>query len=588
MQTTICMDRNIPMEMRDNTVLRADIYRPDDRDRHPAILVRTPYNKLLAGNSDFLNFINAAHAGYAIIIQDIRGRFASDGKWRQDAMVSAEEGKDGYDSVEWIASQPWCDGNVGMAGGSYLAALQWVTAIENPPHLKAIAPWIGASHTLEEQSLTGGAITLYMLASWVPTMAVDVADRMQKEGKDVTEMRQAITRALLSPSEVYSYLPLKQAPLAQFEGVREMWNIRLNPVRSPEHVEKTRRRYERVNVPCLHMSGWYDIFTWATFHNFSKMREQGGSKLAQKSQHILMGPWIHGSRLLGFWGELHFGASAGVPAAQVSEQNLAFFDKYLRGKDIEIPAVRYFVMGRNRWNNADTWPLLQTQWQRFYLHSKGSANTSHGDGLLSREEPSSEPNDIFVYNPHLPVPTVGGRFLPLAGLVPGPIDQSHIEGRHDVLCYTTPKLEEDTEVTGPLEVHLFAATSARDTDFTAKLVDVYPNGRSYNIAEGIKRARGSKSIFRTELVNPGEVNEYTINLGNTSQLFRKGHHIRIDISSSNFPMYDRNMNTGNPIGEDAEGIPAMQTIYHQQEYASYIDMPVIPNERPPEPWDNRA
>ena len=290
-----------------------------------------------------------------------------------------------------------------------------------------------------------------------------------------------------------------------------------------------------------------------------------------------MGPWIHGGRLLGFWGELHFGASAGVPAAQVSEQNLAFFDKYLRGKDIEIPIVRYFVMGRNRWKNADAWPLPQTQWQRFYLHSKGNANTSQGDGLLSREEPNSEPNDIFIYNPHLPVPTVGGRFLPLAGLVPGPVDQSHIERRHDVLCYTTPELEEDTEVTGPLEVHLFATTSTRDTDFTAKLVDVYPDGRAYNIAEGIKRARGRKSIFQPELVNPGEVNEYIINLGHTSQLFRKGHHIRIDISSSNFPMYDRNMNTGNPIGEDAQGTPAMQTIYHQQEYASYIDLPVIPN-----------
>jgi len=330
-------------------------------------------------------------------------------------------------------------------------------------------------------------------------------------------------------------------------------------------------------VPCFHISGWYDIFIWATFYNFGKMREQGGSKLARDGQHVLVGPWIHGSRLLGFWGELHFGTSAGAPAAQVNEQNLAFFDKYLRGKDIKIPTVRYFVMGKNRWNNADTWPLPQTQWQRFYLHSKGNANTAQGDGLLSQEEPKSEPNDIFVYNPHLPIPTTGGRFLPLAGLVPGPIDQSHIERRRDILCYTTPELEDNIEVTGPLEVHLFAATSARDTDFTAKLVDVYPDGRAYNIAEGIKRARGSKSIFKTELVNPGEVNEYIINLGNTSQLFRKGHHIRIDISSSNFPMYDRNMNTGNPIGKDAEGIPAMQTIYHQQECVSYIDMPVIPN-----------
>jgi len=569
------MDRNVPMEVRDSTVLRADIYRPDDKEKHPAILIRTPYNKLLSGSSDMLNAVDAAHAGYALIIQDIRGRFASDGEWRQDSMFTME-GLDGYDSVEWIASQPWCDGNVGTAGGSYLAALQWVTAMENPPHLKAIAPWIGAASTPAEQALTGGAMALYMIVSWIPTMAVDVADRLQKEGKDTTEMRRMIYQSLFNPEESYSFLPLKDHPLAKFEGIRQMWNLRLNPVPDPEVAEKRRRRYEKVMVPCFHISGWYDVFAWATFENFKNMREQGGSKIARESQHVMMGPWIHGSRLLGFWGELHYGATAGVPAAQVSEQNIAFFDKYLRGRDIGIPTLRYFVMGRNRWMNADSWPLPQTEWQRFYLHSKGSANTSRGNGLLSRDEPGSEPADIFVYNPHLPVPSTGGRFLPLAGLVPGAIDQSHIERRSDVLCYTTPELEEDTEVTGPLEVHLFAATSARDTDFTAKLVDVYPDGRAYNIAEGIMRARGRKSIFQPEPVNPGEVYEYTINLGTTSQLFRKGHRIRIDISSSNFPMYDRNMNTGNPTGEDAQGIPAMQTIYHQSGYASYIDLPVIP------------
>lgn len=575
MQSSIRMDRNVPMEVRDSTVLRADIYRPDDKEKHPAILIRTPYNKLLSGSSDMLNAVDAAHAGYALIIQDIRGRFASDGEWRQDSMFTME-GLDGYDSVEWIASQPWCDGNVGTAGGSYLAALQWVTAMENPPHLKAIAPWIGAASTPAEQALTGGAMALYMIVSWIPTMAVDVADRLQKEGKDTTEMRRMIYQSLFNPEESYSFLPLKDHPLAKFEGIRQMWNLRLNPVPDPEVAEKRRRRYEKVMVPCFHISGWYDVFAWATFENFKNMREQGGSKIARESQHVMMGPWIHGSRLLGFWGELHYGATAGVPAAQVSEQNIAFFDKYLRGRDIGIPTLRYFVMGRNRWMNADSWPLPQTEWQRFYLHSKGNANTSRGDGVLSRDEPGAEPADIFVYNPHLPVPSTGGRFLPLAGLVPGAIDQSHIERRSDVLCYTTPELEEDTEVTGPLEVHLFAATSARDTDFTAKLVDVYPDGRAYNIAEGIMRARGRKSIFQPEPVNPGEVYEYTINLGTTSQLFRKGHRIRIDISSSNFPMYDRNMNTGNPTGEDAQGIPAMQTIYHQSGYASYIDLPVIP------------
>ena len=576
MQSSIRMDRNVEMEMRDGTVLRADIYRPDDKEKHPAILVRTPYNKLLSGNSDFLNMIDAAHAGYALAIQDIRGRFASDGEWRQDSMIGVE-GIDGYDSVEWMAGQPWSDGNVGMAGGSYLAALQWVTAMENPPHLKAIAPWIGATSTPAEAELTGGAAALYMAASWIPIMGVDVADKLAKQGKDVTEMRRAIMGAIFNPEEVYNFLPLKDVPLAQFEGIREMWNLRLRPVPRAEIMERARRRYEKVMIPCFHVSGWYDVFGWATFENLKNMQEQGGSKVAREGQHVLMGSWIHGSRLLAFWGGLHFGASAGVPGALVSEQSMAFFDKYLRGKEIEIPTIRYFVMGRNRWYNADAWPLPQTQWQRFYLHSRGRANTCEGDGLLSQDEPGPEAADNFVYNPHLPVPTTGGRVLPLAGLVPGPIDQSHIERRNDILCYTTAELDEETEVTGPVVVHLFAATSARDTDFTAKLVDVYPDGRSFNVAEGIMRARGRKSIFEPEPVKPGEVNEYTINLGTTSQLFRRGHRIRVDISSSNFPAFDRNMNTGNPMGEDAQGIPAMQTIYHEAGHASYIDLPVIPS-----------
>jgi len=214
------------------------------------------------------------------------------------------------------------------------------------------------------------------------------------------------------------------------------------------------------------------------------------------------------------------------------------------------------------------------------MHSKGKANTAAGDGTLTRDEPAaSEPPDTFKYDPLYPVPTVGGALiggLPILGLVSGPLDQSNIEKRNDVLCYTTPELKEGTEITGPLEIHLFAATSARDTDFTAKLVDVYPDGRSHNLSDGIKRARGLKSDTKPELINPGEVYEYIITMGPTSQLFRKGHRIRIDISSSNFPMYDRNMNTGNPIGEDARGIVATQTVYHQAQYATYIELPVIP------------
>ena len=571
MKESIRIDRNIPMEMRDGTLLRGDIYRLDDSEKHPAIFIRTPYNKLLE-YGHFLNLVDAAFAGYAVIVQDCRGRFASDGEWNATAGISAVERRDGYDSVEWIVNQKWCDGNVGMQGLSYAGNLLWITAEENPPHLKAIAPGICGMGGSGEVT---GVLALGLWSTWIANMALDVADRMERQGKDISLMRQMLNRALLNVDEVVNYLPLKDVPHFQFAGVREMWNFLLNPPRSRAGSPRS-FAYEKVTVPCLLSSGWYDFATFGTTQNYLGMREKGASQRAREGQHILMGPWIHSRYLSSLAGDMNFGPSAGTPGAQTSEHHLAFFDKYLRGMDVRLPVVRYFLMGRNRWQEADGWPLPQTKWHRYFLHSGGRANTSGGDGLLTRNEPGAESPDTFVYNPHSPVPTTGGRSVPGGMVVSGPIDHSNLERRGDILCYTTPELAENAEVTGPLVFHLFAATSARDTDFTATLLDVHPDGRSFNVADGIIRARFRKSIFEPEMVTPGEVNEYIIDLGNTGQLFRKGHRIRVDISSSNFPAGDRNMNTGNPTGVDAVGIPATQTIYHQQGYASFVDVPVIP------------
>lgn len=566
------MDRNLPMPMRDSTVLRSDVYRPDDAEKHPAIFFRTPYDKSQGVNNDFLNPVEAAHAGYAVVIQDVRGRFASDGEWTRASMFTVE-GPDGYDSVEWIAVQTWCDGNVGMAGASYLAGLQWAAAMETPPHLKAIAPWMGTQNAGMESLPNGGAILLAVAATATPMMALDLANRLEKEGRDVAEMRRALQWALDHPDEVVNFLPLNAVPFAQFDRIRETWQMRLQ---SPPPAEQAKRkRFENVTVPCFYVCGWYDIIEWATFDSYARMRGRGGTPQARAGQHIVVGPWQH-ARVQDYLGGVHFGMMAGARYAQLHEQNLAFFDKYLCGRDIALPRVRYFAMGKNRWQTADDWPLPQTQWQRFYFHSDGGANTAAGNGTLDRDGPGAEAPDLFVYDPARPVPTIGGRLVGV-GLVPGPFDQSSLEKRNDVLCYTSAELENDLEITGPLNVHLFAATSARDTDFTAKLVDVCPDGRAYNIVEGIIRASGRKLDGTRELVTPAKVNEYVIQMGDTSQLFRQGHRLRLEISSSNFPMFDRNLNTGNPIGTDARGVPALQTIYHQAGYASYIDLPVNPD-----------
>ncbi len=577
--TTIRMEESVPMTMRDGVQLRGDIYRPDDSQRHPAILMRSPYSRTMTVNGSFMNLLDTIAAGYVLVVQSLRGTFDSGGEMKLGDVTMVGEALDGYDSVEWAAAQRWCDGNVGTAGGSYLGMLQWITARENPPHLKAMAPWISGSGGTEP-SRQNGVVNLGVALNWVLAQGLEIAKWQQAAGKDMSRAVEMLARGNVVPEEVYNYLPLRDVPHFNFEGIKEVWENRIfnTDAENPDYVEKTRTRYEKVTVPCFHVSGWYDFYPSGTLGHFRMMQGSGGSELARTSQHILMGPWLHGGpATAGSVGDMGFGEGAGVLGSGTSRYNLTFFDRYLRGLDVDLPKVRYFVMGSNVWRNAETWPLPETEWQRFYLHSRGSAATPAGNGSLSREAPGQEPPDTFDYDPIDPVPTLGCRGGTHLLRVPAGIqEQSPNERRPDVLCYTSDALENDIEITGPLELHLFALTSARDTDFVAKLVDVYPNGRAYNVTtDGIIRARYRKSVFEPALVTPGEVNEYVINLEAVSQLFRKGHRIRIDVTSSSFPEYDRNMNTGNPIGEDARGIVARQIVYHDSDFASYIDLPAI-------------
>jgi len=571
----ILVERDVPMTTRDGVVLRADAYRRDDDGKYPAILVRTPYDKRLGTANDMLRAVDYAEYGYVVVIQDVRGRFASEGEFG-----GLHEGTDGYDAVEWVSGQPWCDGRVAMAGGSALGAAQFQAAMTQPPSLKAIAPAIVASSAAGAQ-FSGGALNLDRAISLFPAMAVDALARLEAEGKATTEMYLAVERARFDIEALYTYLPLKDlAKLLPGElGQRFPTMGALSPDGAPWNLIPRSWLWGRITVPALHIGGWHDQNADGTLTNWAAMRAEGGSAKARKSQHLLMGPWTHGAVLSPMVGGLHFGPEAQGALGIVTGYQLRFFDKYIRDMDVDLPPVRYFVMTENRWHNAEDWPLAGTDWQRFYLHSAGRANTVTGDGWLGREEPTAEPADLYVYDPRFPVPSIGGRNLGAGRLVSGPFDQSPIERRPDILVYSTPPLTEDMEVTGPLKLHLFALTSARDTDFVAKLTDVYPDGRSINVAEGIIRARFWRSLSNAELLEPGEVREYVIDLAGTSNLFRRGHRLRLDVTSSNFPRFDRNLNTGHPVGEDAEGIPAVQTILHERGRASYIDLPVIPSKR---------
>lgn len=574
MVDSIRVDRNIPIRMRDGVTLRADVYRPDDNDKHPAIVVRTPYDKTLSEHSDYLSALHGAFAGYAFVVQDLRGRFASEGEFR----AMASEGPDGYDTIETVAAESWCDGNVGMVGSSYLGRNQWNAAIENPPHLKAIAPSIISAGPISDTRRTG-CMDLEQSISWFAAMAVDMLVKQGKEGKDIAAAAKKLEYARFHLDEVYNYLPLKKLPYFQFEGLAESFMSRMSNDLPPtiKSEKDLLWPFEKVTVPCFHNGGWYDIFNSGLFTAFQEMRKRGGTALARENQFVLCGPWYHGSILPAYVGGINFGQAANAAATFTMQRHITFFDKYLRGiEGRPMPRVRYFLMGHNRWKNADEWPLPQTQWRRYYLGSKGRANSLNGDGFLSAHDPGAQTPDIYVYDPRFPVPTIGGRNLLAGTLVSGPFDQRPNEQRSDVLCYTTPEFNEEMEVTGPLQLHLFAATSARDTDFMAKLIDVHPDGTAYNVAEGCIRARFRKGLFHEEFIAPGEINEYVIDLANTAIVFGRGHRLRIEVASSNFPRIDRNMNTGNPFGEDDAGIPAVQTIFHQTGYASYIDLPVIP------------
>jgi hypothetical protein len=544
--------------------------------------MRTPYlgDAISGFGSSYIKLIPTVQAGYALVIAYVRGRFGSQGKYELGSSQPIE-GADCYDTIEWVAGQPWCDGNIGMAGESALGTVQWRAARENPPHLKAIAPGLAGAPGVAGPETTDAPVNLNIAVSLLLILAGDVLDRLDAWGTDTAEARRLLAQVRDAPSLAYDYLPLKDVPQFNLPGIREIWNTCLHMSSSGPTTSGEPYPFRAVKIPGLSVTSWYDPFARNSFHSFSRMMSDGGSKYAREHQHLFAGPWCHckPQRVIG---SIDFGPFADETGSGASGYLLSFFDKYLKGKDVRLPTVRYFTMGRNTWRDASAWPLPQTVWRKYFLHSHGGANSCAGDGLLSRDEPAGEPADTYVYDPAHPVPTAGGRGgLAENGFVYGPIDQAYVERRRDVLCYTSSELTEDIEVTGPLELHLFASSSCQDTDFVAKLVDAYPDGRAFNVADGIVRARHRNSFKEPEPLTPGEIVEFVVRLGHTSQLFRRGHRIRIDIASSSFPTFDRNMNTGNPIGEDAQGVPALQTIYHQAGHASCIDLPTVPVERTP-------
>jgi hypothetical protein len=548
----VTVERGVVMKTRDGVTLRADIYRPKTDGKFPVLLQRTPYNK--SGATDF--GYRAAARGYVVIVQDTRGRYTSDGEF----YPFKYESPDGYDAVEWAAALPYSNGKVGMFGGSYVGATQMLAAIATPPHLAGVFAVVTASNYHDGWTYQGGAFEQWFNQSWTTGLVQYTLDR---------RVRQSSTAL----NWVWK-LPLTTYPFLDVPAPSNLAEYFLDWTRHPDFDEYWKQwsiedHYQNIRVPVYSVGGWYDIFQGGTVRNYV------GLKAQTRGQRLMMGPWYHGP-MNGQAGEVNFGPTAkGDPDIEM----LRWYDHLLKGASNGIERekpVKIFVMGKNIWRDEDDWPLARARSTRYYLHSGGNAATSSGDGTLSTAAPETERADSYTYDPANPVPTRGGGLCCDNDHLPsGAFDQRAVEERRDVLVFTTPAFTADFEVTGPIAVELYAASSAIDTDFTAKLVDVWPNGFAQNLTDGILRARYRNSHAKPELMKPGEVYKLRIDLSNTSNVFLAGHKLRLEISSSNFPRFDRNLNTGEHAGQSGSMITARNTVYHDAQHPSALILPVV-------------
>jgi putative CocE/NonD family hydrolase len=562
----IQIEFNVPAAMRDGTVLRANIFRPTGEGPYPIALCRTPYNKDFTAVNESLDAIRLASAGYIVVIQDTRGRAASEGEWspfRYEAL-------DGYDTVEWAARLPGSSGKVGMFGPSYVGFTQWMAATQNPPSLKAIVPSVTWSDYRDGVGWRDGAFELGSIANWhlgvgVETLLKRIAHLPPAEQTQI--MGALVYHTDHLHTDGYYSLPLKDfAPLRQLDLASALFD---DAFVKPYSLETARLYspavfYDRMTTPAYNIGGWYDIFCQGTLNNFTALRANGSK--------LLMGPWTHGG-IGNVVGQVDFGMVAGKwinLQFDLTGLTQRWFDYWLKGIDngiIQEPPIRLFVMGANVWRDEDTWPLARTQWTPMYLR-QGFA--------LSFDPPASqEPADQYVYDPADPTPTWGGALLMHPLFIPGVRDQRDLERRSDVLSYTSAPLDQDMEVTGPVSVKLWAASDCRDTDFVARLIDVHPDGFAQNLCDGIIRAR-YRNGDTPELIEPGQPYAYTIDLWSTANVFKAGHRIRLDIASASFPRWDRNPNTGADFGASADMQAARQTILHDAARPSQVILPLIP------------
>lgn len=542
-------DLRVPM--RDGITLSADIYRPDAPGQFPVVLERTPYDNSRVGRLALGKYL-ASH-GYVYVVQDVRGRGDSDGEF----YPLIPEAVDGYDTQTWAGTQPWSNGRVGTTGSSYMGWTQVYPAGLNNPHLGAMVSVVTPPDPVRNFPFQYGAISPTTI-SWVITVS----------GRTLQDISQ------LELDAAYRTLPLREMDWVLGRYLQPWRDWFDHPTLDEYWQQQTyQESLLDARVPILHVSGWYDDVLVGTLENYTNMSQGARDAATRGRQRLLIGPWGHRVNAARQLGAVDFGPEAVIDFERLQ---LRWFDRWLKGmrNGIETePPVRVFVMGENQWHDEQEWPLARTEYVNFYLHSSGHANSAAGDGTLSTQLPAEGPPDHYRFDPSDPVPFITEPEYSQLG---GPDDYRPIELRDDVLVYTGPRLNEPLEVCGPLKVKLYAASSAPDTDWIARVLDVHPDGYAQRLNEGIVRARFRHGLDRERLLAPGRIEEYTIDAWATCILLAPEHRLRLEISSSAFPRFDVNLNTGGPIGWETEGVVAEQTVFHSQEHPSHLVVPVVP------------
>ncbi len=561
------IERDVPAEMHDGTILYSDIYRPVGLQSAPVLLVRTPYNKTTALTSVYAHPVWYARFGYMVVVQDTRGRWKSEGEW----YPFRHEIRDGRDTIKWAAKLPGGNGKIATYGFSYCGVTQLMAAVNSLPELVTMMPAMTASDYFDGWTYKGGALQLAFARNWAWYLAHESAHRRSNSVQE----EELLTSMLTAPLQYWTHTPA----LLECEGPAPYYYDWVTHDTYDEYWKQwsLRTRYAEISTPALHIGGWYDIFLEGVIENFVELKKQAANEFARNNQKLIIGPWHHLP-----WtqkvGTLDFGSNA---RSAMDALQVLWLDKYMQGEHNQLDdesCVWYFLMGSNSWCSSTQWPPEGVQPVKFYLHSDGRANSITGSGSLNHNLPHHELSDVWVCDPNDPVPSLGGHSCCIEGLAPmGSADQRPIENRNDVLVFSTNVLEQDLQITGSVHARLYIATTAVDTDISIRLVDVYPDGKAINLLEGHQRARFRNSLEKPEHLEPDRVYEYDIKIGTTACVFKAGHRIRIDLCSSNFPSFERNSNSGKPIVRVklSDFTVSTQTLFHDSARPSHVTLPVL-------------